>query len=72
MKPVPSSEPTNIRGHGTKFCCPLDLVPGIYGPLYYVYIIELEKLGRIAFTHRTDKRFAETIRWKHKTGDGAF
>jgi hypothetical protein len=55
MKPVPSSETTNIRSHGTKFCCPMDLVPGIYAPLYYDYKIELEKLGRITITHRTEK-----------------
>jgi len=71
MKPVPSSEPTNIRSHRTKFCCPMDLVPGIFGPLYYDYKMDLEKLSRITITHRRDKRFAETIRWKPKTGDSA-
>jgi hypothetical protein len=71
MKPVPSSEPINIRSHGTKFCCPMELVPRIYAPLYYDYKMDLEKLGRITFTHRTGKRFAETIRWKPKIGDSA-
>jgi len=49
----------------------MDLVPGIYAPLYYDYKIRLENLGRITITRRTDKRFAETIRWKPKTGDSA-
>jgi hypothetical protein len=35
-------------------------------PLYYDYKIGLEKLGRISVTHRANKRFAETIRWKPK------
>jgi hypothetical protein len=35
MKPVPSSEPTNIRSHGTKFFCPMDLLPGIYATLVF-------------------------------------
>jgi hypothetical protein len=71
MMPIPSSEPTNIRSHSTKFCCPMGLVPGTYAPLYYVYKIELEKMGRIAIKHRTNKRFVETIRWKPKIGDRA-
>jgi hypothetical protein len=75
MMPVPSSEPTNIRSHGTTFCCLMDLVPGIYESLYFDYKIELEKLGRIAITHRTHRRFAaildgnpkqETVLWSRR------
>jgi hypothetical protein len=49
----------------------MELVSGICAPISYVYEIELAKLDRICITHQTDKRCAETIRWKPKTGDGA-
>jgi len=71
MKPVPSLDPTNIRSYGTTFCCLMDLVPGVYAPLYIDYKIELEKLGRIAIIHRAHIRFAATIRWKPETEDDA-